>query len=70
MTEVMEIQVNGESRRIIEGATVAALLEELDLDGRIVVVELNRQILRTPELADVTLESGDRVELVHFVGGG
>jgi len=46
------------------------LLRSLDLDPRVVVVEHNRHIVRRPELASTTLHAGDRVELVHFVGGG
>jgi len=69
VTEIV-ISVNGSSRNVLAGTTVAALLEDLDLDGRTVVVELNRQIVRRTEIADTRLEEGDRVELVHFVGGG
>ena len=69
MTEI-RIEVNGKPRGIGEGATLGDLLRELDLDGRTVVVELNRQIVRRNEIADTRLEAGDRVELVHFVGGG
>ncbi|MDX1579144.1 MAG: sulfur carrier protein ThiS [Gemmatimonadota bacterium] len=53
-----------------KGTSVAGLLRELGLDGRTVVVELNRQIVRRTEIDEVALEGGDRVELVHFVGGG
>lgn len=72
MSEVdnVQIEVNGAARSVPEGATVEALLRELGLDGRTVVVELNRQIVRRTELSDTRLEAGDRVELVHFVGGG
>lgn len=66
----IEIQVNGQSRRIGQGASVASLLDQLEVDRRTVVVELNRQILRRTELNDIGLESGDRIELVQFVGGG
>jgi sulfur carrier protein len=66
----VSIEVNGASRSVPEGATVEALLRDLGLDGRTVVVELNRQIVRHTELAGTRLEAGDRVELVHFVGGG
>jgi sulfur carrier protein len=52
------------------GQTVSGLLTDLELNGRLVVVELNRQILRRGELPEIGLESGDRVELVNFVGGG
>jgi thiamine biosynthesis protein ThiS len=49
---------------------VADLLRHLQLDPRTVVVELNRRIVRRPQLADTELAEGDAVELVHFVGGG
>lgn len=67
---MVEIEVNGESRKIEDGRSVANLLEDLELDGRLVVVEVNRQIVRRNEIEDVALRAGDRVEIVHFVGGG
>lgn len=69
MNEI-EIMVNGEPRRVPGPATAADLLRHLGLDPRTVVVELNRQIVRRPQLSDVALAEGDAVELVHFVGGG
>ena len=69
MTE-LEILVNGEPRRVPGPATAADLLRLLGLDARTVVVELNRQIVRRPQLGETALATGDTVELVHFVGGG
>lgn len=66
----MQIEVNGKAREIEDGRSVADLLAELELDDRLVVVELNREIVRSTERADVGLQPGDRVEIVHFVGGG
>jgi thiamine biosynthesis protein ThiS len=66
----LRLTVNGEPRRVSAPATVARLLEELGLDPRGVVVELNRRIIRRPEQAEVPLRDGDCIELVHFVGGG
>lgn len=66
----IEVRVNGEERRIPRGRTVEELLEGLELDPRAVVVEVNREIVRREEIGDVTLEPGDRVEIVQFVGGG
>jgi thiamine biosynthesis protein ThiS len=66
----MEIVVNGETRRVAAPATLLDLLDQLGLDPRSVVVELNREIVRRPRLGEVSLASGDAVELVHFVGGG
>lgn len=67
---MLRIEVNGESRNVADGHSVADLLRDLALDGRLVVVELNRQIIRRNEIEDVALRDGDRVEIVHFVGGG
>ena len=66
----LEIMVNGEPRRVPGPATAADLLRHLGLDPRMVVVELNRKIVRRPQLTDTALADGDAVELVHFVGGG
>jgi thiamine biosynthesis protein ThiS len=66
----LEITVNGEPRRLPSPATAAGLLNQLGLDPRTVVVELNRKIIRRPQLEETALSEGDAVELVHFVGGG
>jgi thiamine biosynthesis protein ThiS len=66
----LAITVNGEPRRVPGPATVADLLQHLQLDPRTVVVELNRRIVRRPQLAETNLAEGDNLELVHFVGGG
>ena len=66
----MQLIVNGEPRRFERALTAAGLLAELELDPRAVVVELNRRIVRRPELDQTRLDDGDCVELVHFVGGG
>ena len=65
----LTLTLNGAPRRV-RAATLAGLLEQLELDPRAVVVELNRRIVRRPELASTRLSDGDAVELVHFVGGG
>jgi len=64
------IHVNGRERRVPAGLTVAELLEHLDLDPRLVVVERNATILARERYATQPVTSGDRYELVHFVGGG
>ncbi|MHC4411024.1 MAG: sulfur carrier protein ThiS [Planctomycetota bacterium] len=67
---MLRVEVNGKDREVPAGHTVADLLDDLGLDGRLVVVELNRQIIRRTEIEDVALRDEDRVEIVHFVGGG
>jgi thiamine biosynthesis protein ThiS len=66
----LEIVLNGETRDIPGPASLLDLLTHLGLDPRTVVVELNREIVRRPKLAETSLAPGDSVELVHFVGGG
>ncbi|HVO36009.1 MAG TPA: sulfur carrier protein ThiS [Gemmatimonadales bacterium] len=69
-TRTVALIVNGESRTLSEGTTLAGLLDQLGLDPRAVVVEHNRRIVRRDALGGVRLSAGDAVELIHFVGGG
>ena len=66
----MDIVINGEHKRVTPGASLLDVLSQLELDPRAVVVEHNRRIVRRPALGDVTVNEGDAIELVHFVGGG
>jgi sulfur carrier protein len=66
----VEVVVNGESRAVADGATVAALLGDLRLDMRTVAVERNREIVPRAEYATTPLRAGDHLEIVTFVGGG
>lgn len=66
----IEIIVNGETRTIRSGTTVAALLAELGLAGRRVAVEKNQRVVPRAEHESALLAPGDRLEVVSFVGGG
>lgn len=66
----LALTINGEGRVVPGPATVQELLERLGLDARGIVVELNRRIVRRPEIGHTALQDGDVLELVHFVGGG
>lgn len=70
MGNAITIFVNGRERLVPRGQTLEAFVRSLDLDPRAVVVERNREIVRRGALAETALEEGDRVEVVHFVGGG
>ena len=70
MSESIELVINGETRTIPQGTTVATLIGELGLGDRRVAVERNREIVPRAQHATTVLASGDRVELVTFVGGG
>lgn len=66
----MEAIVNGERRSLPGGTRVADLLRELDLGGRRIAVEINRDIVPKGEYETRAIEDGDEIEVVHFVGGG
>ena len=66
----MEAIINGERRSLPGGTRVVDLLRELALGGRRIAVEINRDIVPKTEYETRTIEDGDQVELVHFVGGG
>ena len=66
----MQILLNGESLELPDGATVADLLVRLDLTGRRVAVERNLDILPRSQHATTALADGDRLEVVHAIGGG
>lgn len=66
----MRIYVNGEERSIDGQARVADLLAELDLTGKRIAVELNKEILPFDRYAQQALQDGDRLEIVHAIGGG
>jgi len=66
----MQITVNGELRNVSERLTVADLLAQLDLTPARVAVEVNEEVVSRDAYSRDTLAEGDRVEIVHFVGGG
>ena len=67
----ISLEVNGAERRVPAGFTVADLLGSLGLDARAVVIERNGTILRDrSSFAMMDLAADDKLEIVHFVGGG
>ena len=66
----MQIQLNGEPFELPDGTTVAQLLEQLQLVGKRVAVELNMDIVPRSQHATTVLNSNDQVEVVHAIGGG
>lgn len=66
----MTIQINGEKRDFPDGLTVAALVAQLGMKADRVAVELNLEILPRANWETTSLKDGDRLEVVHFVGGG
>lgn len=68
----MKLHINGEERDfVVPGAfTLLALVEKLGMKSDRVAIELNRDIVPRDRWAETSLNEGDRLEVVHFVGGG
>ncbi len=66
----MTLTINGESRVVPDGLTLSALVTHLGMKGDRIAVEHNREIVSRDRWSEVALAEGDRLEIVHFVGGG
>ena len=66
----MRLWVNGEVREAPEKATLSAFLASLGIEGARVAVERNLEIAPRSLWSAITLEDGDKLEIVQFVGGG
>jgi thiamine biosynthesis protein ThiS len=66
----LTIRVNGEPHEVAGPMTLSDLLAELQIDPRRVAVEHNLTIVRRERYGTTTIEEGDEIEIVNFVGGG
>lgn len=62
--------INGKKREFPDGTSVLDMLKELSLDVEKVVVEVNESIVNKEVFSDHKLNSGDKIEIIAFVGGG
>ena len=66
----MRIQVNGETREVEENLSLPKLVAELELKPEQIAIELNHNVVRRAQWDNTLLQPDDKVEIVHFVGGG
>lgn len=66
----MHIQVNGEEREVSPNLSLQVLINHLNLAPERIAIELNQQVVRRADWPATLLQEEDRVEIVHFVGGG
>jgi thiamine biosynthesis protein ThiS len=66
----MRLFINGDEKSFADSLSLAELIEQLGMKGDRVAVELNREIVFRSQWPETTLKDGDRLEIVHFVGGG
>jgi thiamine biosynthesis protein ThiS len=68
---VLQVEINGEIRQLNYNQIVLAeLVRELALAPQRIAVEVNKRIVRRDEWEKTPINEGDRIEIVHFVGGG
>ena len=65
----MTLVINGDEKHL-DAKTLAELIETLGMKADRVAIELNREIVSRPQWEATPLKDGDRLEIVHFVGGG
>jgi thiamine biosynthesis protein ThiS len=66
----LRVYINGESRELSGTPSLAELITQLDLPASRIAVELNREVVRRDDWGSTMLREDDRIEIVHFVGGG
>jgi len=66
----LQVYINGESKEFSGTPSLAELITELDLPAARIAVEVNREVVRKGDWGSTLLSDEDRIEIVHFVGGG
>ena len=66
----MNITLNGETKPLNDGICLNQLIEELNIQGKRIAVEINQQIIPKSEHASYEIQDGDNIEIVHAIGGG
>jgi thiamine biosynthesis protein ThiS len=66
----LRILVNGEAQEVEENISLPELVAELNLKAEQIAIELNHNVVRRAQWNDTLLKADDKVEIVHFVGGG
>jgi sulfur carrier protein len=66
----ISIFINGTAREVVSATDLAALLQQLSLAEKRVAVEMNGNVVPRAEWPETSVDEGDRLEIVHFVGGG
>ena len=66
----MQVTINGEKKMFRKELKLTELLENLSLPDERIAVELNKKVVRKKDWENIKIEDADKIEIVHFVGGG
>lgn len=66
----MQVTINGESRQLDDESSIEQMLKMSDLAGKRIAVEVNESIIPKSRHAQTRLHDGDKIEIIHAIGGG
>ena len=66
----IKIKVNGKIKRIFENTRLSDLIKSLKIPIKKVAIEINQEIIDKKKLKNIKIQNGDKIEIVHFIGGG
>ncbi len=66
----MKVMVNGETKELAKEINLSELLNHLSMPQERIAVELNKSVVRKKDWATIRVKDADKIEIVHFVGGG
>ena len=66
----IKIKVNGKVKTVLNNSKLSDLLNNLNIPIKKVAIELNREIVDKKKTNNIKLKNGDKIEIVHFIGGG
>ena len=66
----IEIKVNGKFKSVTENYKISNLVKDLKIPLKKVAIELNQEIMDKKKISKITLKKDDKIEIVHFIGGG
>tara|TARA_B100000886_G_C20243748_1_gene415727 strand:+ start:494 stop:712 length:219 start_codon:yes stop_codon:yes gene_type:complete len=66
----IKIKINGKTKEIVENFKIQDLIRKLKIPIKKVAIELNQEILDKKKLNKIKLKKNDKIEIVHFIGGG
>lgn len=66
----MRVEINGETKEIPGELSLNELLAYLSMPSRLLAIELNKEVVRRRNWEDTRIKDKDKIEIIHFVGGG
>jgi thiamine biosynthesis protein ThiS len=68
--EKMQVTINGQTEEISDELNLSALLKHFSLPQERIAIELNKEVVRKKDWENIKIADGDKLEVIHFVGGG